>query len=173
MSQSKFKNNMGALYLRALFFETTLADKSTVVYTLKDEDHLGYPSLYRLYMEADDPTEYSFAIQHLDSWEHWQRLTKAPWFKEYLHRWRKELETRTRARALKAVRDIAASGSKEAFQANKFLLSGQWASDGQTKRRAGAPSKEEIKKAAHEIAETHQTVEEDFERLSDIKGYNA
>lgn len=170
---NKFKNNTGVLFLRALFFETTLADKSTVVYTLKDHDHLGYPSLYRLYMEADDPTEYTFAVAHLDSWEHWQRLCRAPWFKPYVTRWRKELQVRTRARALLKVRDIAASGSKEAFQANKFLLSGQWQSEGEGKRRAGAPSKDEIKQAAHEIASNQQTVEEDFERLANVKGFDA
>lgn len=166
---SKFKNSMGAFLLKALFFETTLANKAQVVYTLKDEDHLGYPSLYRLYMEADDPTEYTFATAHLDSWTHWEALTKCTWFRPFLTRWRKELNTRARARALLAIRKLAASESKEAFQANKYLLSGQW-QEATPKRRAGQPSKEEIKQAANEIATHEQIVENDFER---IKGYDA
>lgn len=156
---------MGMQLLQALFFETTPADKTNVVYTLKTEDHLGYPSLYRLYMEADDPTEYTFAVQYLDGWSHWEKLCECSWFKDHVTQWRKELELRTRATSLKAIREIAASDPKQALLANKFLVSAGW-KDAPEKRRAGAPSKEDVRQEAHRIASTEKTINEDFDRIT-------
>lgn len=163
---SKFKNAMGAYMLQGMFYETTLADKSTVVYTLKDRDHEGFPSLYRLYMEADDPTEYHFAIANLDGWAHWERLLECSWFQPYITKWRRELEVRTRARSLLNIRAVAAQGDdKNSFQANKFLLNGSW-KEGGPKRRAGAPSKEEIKNEANRLATIEQSLNEDLARIT-------
>lgn len=162
---SKFKNDSGAFLLGALFYEQTLPDKSQVVYTLKDRDHLGYPSLYRLYMEADDPTEYNFAITHLDGWAHWERLIECTWFQPFVERWRRELEVRFRARSLMNIRSVANSEGKEAYQANKFLVSGGW-KEGGPKRRAGQPSKEEIKSEATRLAQISQTLDDDLERIT-------
>ena len=157
---------MGGLLLKAIFFEETLSDKTNVVYTLKNHDHLGYPSLYRLYMETDDPTEYDFAVKYLDGWEHWVRLCENTWFKPYVTAWRKELEVRNRARALKNIKDVASSSSNpNSYQANKFLVSGGWKEAG-PKRRAGQPSKDEVKAEAKRLAEISQTLDEDFERIT-------
>lgn len=163
---NQFKNDIGAYLLGSLFYEQTMADKAQVVYTLKDRDHLGYPSLYRLYMETDDPTEYNFAIQYLDGWAHWERLTECSWFKPYINRWRRELEVRFRARALLNIRTVANnSDSKESYQANKFLVGQGW-KEGGPKRRAGQPSKDEIKSEAVRLAQVSQSLDEDFERIT-------
>jgi hypothetical protein len=137
-----------------------------VLYTLKDVDHLGYPSLYRLYMEADDPTEYHFATTHLDGWAHWERLQECSWFKPYVDAWRRELEVRFRANALKNIQAAANDlKSPSAYQANKFLVGQGWKESG-PKRRAGQPSKDEIKKEATRLAQISQTLEEDFDRIT-------
>lgn len=160
-----FKNTIGHYLLGALFYEQSMSDKSQVVYTLKDRDHLGYPSLYRLYMETDDPTEYTFATAHLDGWAHWERLTECAWFKPYVASWRRELEVRFRARSLLNIRAVANdTSSKESYQANKFLVGQGW-KEGGPQRRAGQPSKEEIKSAAHRIAQTEFQLSEDLERI--------
>lgn len=163
---NKFKNAAGAYLTLNLFYETS-QDKSQVLFTLKDRDHAGYPSLYRLYMEANDPTEYSFAITHLDGWAHWERLTRSGWFQLYISAWRKELELRTRSTALLRIRETAGSAGKEAFQANKYLLNGQW-KDKPTARRAGAPSKQEIREAANQIVSDEQTLKTDLERIKEL-----
>lgn len=144
-----------------------MADKSGVVYTLKDRDHEGYPSLYRLYMEVDDPTEYTFAISHLDGWDHWETLTQCNWFKPYIDRWRKELEIRTKARALLQIRQKADSTDKEAYQAQKFLVNGGW-KEKSTSRGAGRPSKEDIKKEAQRLAQDSRDIDEDFNRVTGV-----
>jgi hypothetical protein len=161
---SKFRIHTGQRKLRGLFYETTLSDKTGVVYTLKDRPHEGYPSLYQLYMEYDDPTEYTFAVNCLDSWDHWEMLTACSWFKKYLHRWRRELEVRAKARALNAIKAVAQSESKEAYQANKFLVSGGW-KESNKRKGAGRPSKEEVQDAAKAMAAEARDLEDDLTRV--------
>lgn len=162
---NRFKNDVGAYLLGGMFYEQTLSDKRQVLYTLKDRDHLGYPSLYRLYMEADDPTEYSFAVANLDGWAHWERLIECTWFQPYVERWRRELEVRMRATALLHLRATASSDSKEAYQANKFLVGNGW-KEGGPKRRAGQPSKAEVNAEANRLAQISQNLNDDFERIT-------
>jgi hypothetical protein len=157
---NKFRNSNNRQYLKGLFYEEVNEDKSTVIYTLKDEDHKGFPSLYRLYMETGDPTEYEFAVTHLDGWSHWEALTACTWFKPYVERWRRELAIKLKSQALAKVREMAKEG-KDVFAANKFLLDKGW----EEKPGKGRPNKEQIKKAADEIAQHEKRVSQDFERI--------
>lgn len=163
---NKFRNPVGnQRYLKALFFEMTGSDKSTVLYTLKDVDHEGYPSLYRLYMELDDPTEWEVAQQLMDGWEHWEMLCACGWFKPFVERWRKELQLRMMSKALVRIKSEAKTGSKESFGANKYLLEKGWEPKETSKYGRGRPSKDEIKKAAEEIAKAGEQLTEDYKRL--------
>jgi hypothetical protein len=93
------------------------------MFTLKETDHEGYPSLYRLYMETGDPTEYQFAVQHLDGWTHWQALTAAKWFQPYVEAWRAELEVKLSSEALARIRAVSAdTANPNHYHANKHLL---------------------------------------------------
>jgi hypothetical protein len=163
--RSKFRTTSNTRYLKGLFYEQTLSDKSSVVYTLKDWDHLGYPSLYRLFMELEDLTEYEFSNKYLDGWEHWDMLCRCEWFKPYVERWRKELSLKIQGEALKALRAEASSSSRNAFAANKFLVDRGWVDKTEKTNNRGRPSKEEIKKAADEIAFHERRIEDDFTRL--------
>jgi hypothetical protein len=162
LSQSKFKNPSGGFYLQALFYETCFGDKATVVYTLKNHDHAGYPSLYLRYMEADDLTEYKFATENLDGWDHWKRLCKAPFFKEYVQAWREELEVRTKSRALANLIKDASSGSKSAAGSSRYIVEYQGSSK---KHGRGRPSKDQIAQEAQKIANESTRVEDDFQRI--------
>lgn len=162
VDKSKFRNASNAKLLRAIFYEETDADKSTVVYTLKDEDHEGFPSLYRLYMEMEDLLEYEFANTYLLNWSHWEMLTQCSWFNPYVSRWRKELELKIRSKALRKLREDATSTSKTANSSNRYLLERGW-TDKATK---GRPSKEEVRRAAKEQADAQKTLESDFLRIT-------
>lgn len=161
--RSVFKNSVGARYLRGLFFEETLADKSSVVYTLKDRDHEGYPSLYRLYMETGDPTEWKFATQHLDGWEHWERLCESPWFKPYVERWRRELHLRISSDSLARIMAESKTNSRGSFTANRYLLERGW--EPKDSKRAGRPSKDTIRAEAKRIASETTQITNDYERI--------
>lgn len=155
---------MGRSLTKGLFYETTGIDKSSVVFTLKDEPHLGYPSLRQLYLACDDPTEFKFAVSHLDGWDHWQELVSSSWFKPYLSKWRAELELRIKSAALSRIMIEAKTSSKNSFMANRYLVERAWEARGESK--AGRPTKAAIREAAHEQASDMSRIERDFERLT-------
>jgi hypothetical protein len=142
-------------------------DKSFVVYTLKDED-TEYPSLYKLYLAMEDPTEIVFAKTYLDGWEHWQMLCETIWFKPYVKRWRIELDLLLRAKALANILSISRDpDSKYFYESNKFLLSNNWKPD--TSNKVGRPSKEAIKQEAEALFNSSKETQNDYLRLIDGK----
>lgn len=159
-TQRPFRNKMNRLLTKELFYELTLADKTNVVYTLKDWDHEGYPSLYRLYLEEEDLTEYSFATKHLDSFSHWESIANADWFKDHVLRWRKELELRVKSKALRRVIEASETPGRDSLAASKFILS--YGHPGSSK---GRPTKEDIRKVAEEEFSISKQVQNDFQRL--------
>lgn len=154
------------LLTKGLFFETTLADKSSVVYTLKDWDHTAngvtYPSLYRLYMDLADPTEYRFATTYLDCWDQWESLCACTWFKDIVARWRHHLDLKIRSHSLARIMAAAKTPSRDSFMANRYLLEKAW--EPKDSKR-GRPSKEEIKREATEIVRIEGRLADDFKRL--------
>lgn len=159
-----FKNSTGRRYLQALFYETTLSDKSTVVYTLKESDHEGYPSLSRLYLETGDPTEYQFAIRYLDGWSHWQELSTAKWFQPYVEAWRAELAVKLDSEALARIQEVARDKAHPGYYyANKHLL--ELARKPVDAKKRGRPTK-----GSSPVEETHERailreIAEDAKRL--------
>lgn len=157
-----FKNTNGVFLTRELFFETAL-NKDNVIYTLKDSAHNGYPSLYELYMAANDPTEYAFAMDHLGGWQHFQNLENSSWFKPYLDRWREELHLRAKAQALAKVFETARGTTKDAFAAQKYLIEKGY--DKAAPQTRGRPTKQQVENEAKNIANESRRVGDDLERL--------
>jgi len=154
-----FKNSQGVLLTKGLF------EGETQIYNLKNED-TKVPSLYKLYMDCEDLTEWEFAQAHLDSFEHWEMICDCNWFKPIVERWRRELALKLKAKALRRLMIEAESDTKNSFQANRFIIEKGWAGEetkGATKR--GRPSKDEIRKATVAIVQSNNRVDEDFERL--------
>ena len=163
---NKFKTAQGRRLTKGMFYETVLADKSTVLYTLKEQDHEGFPSLKRLYLECGDPTEYKFATAYLDSWSHWVELCKCTWFQEYLELWRAELELKVKSKALYLISEEASNDlSKSKFAANKFLIEGGWKPRETSSSGRGRPSKKDIQAAANKIASDQAVVDDAVERV--------
>lgn len=165
-----FRNATGQWYTNRLFLERsyTVNDKSNTIYTLRNEDHPeGYVSLYRLYMEEADPTEYAFADKYLDGYQHWQLLCSSTWFKPYIEQWREELETRIKSSALKTIERISKDNShKNQFEAIKILLSLGWKekTSGKGKGR-GRPSDDEVKGQLKQLAEEEKSLAEEYKRV--------
>ncbi len=173
VDKSKFKNASGTYIIKPIFFEFDDARHEYTVFTLKEQDlkyisqdgtEKIFPSLRRLFIEAEDPTEYSFATTYLDSWSHWKKLSSAPFFKPYLKEWREELEIRLRSSALLRMKTRAVGTSKDAMQADKILLSGGWKTEEEKTR--GRPSKQSIKQAAEELFTQRTEFDEDFDRIT-------
>jgi hypothetical protein len=132
-----FKDKMGRYITQGLFIDFRY-DETFAVYTLEDEDktYKGnlYPSLKRLYLEEEDPTEYNFANKYLFGWEHWNVLKNNKELYKHIEKWEEELEVKMRAKGVHSMLKMA-EGSN--FNAAKWVADGQWT----TKR--GRPSKAE------------------------------
>lgn len=101
---NKVRDNRGRYLTMALFAETIgFGSKYAPTYTLNEFDRNGLPSARRIYLELNDPTEYSAAMSLLGSWEHWQHLCGTPWFAPIVEAWREELKVRLLSEATKKV----------------------------------------------------------------------
>jgi hypothetical protein len=169
---TKFKNVSNRFYTKALFYEMNITDKSTILYTLKDEDHLGYLSLYRLYMEMDDLTEYEFATTYFHSWQHWDEISNAGWFQPYISKWREELFLRRKMRHIREIEKIAEAGGRDSLVAQKYLLERAWEKSERSspKKRVGRPDKPEDTQTDEEVRISRKMFNNDYDRL--IGGLN-
>lgn len=158
-----FKNSQGVYFTKGLFFETATT-KDSIVYTLKNDSHLGYPSLYRLYLQTRDPTDYKFANEHLGGWEHFTVLCDCEWFKPYITAWRRELAALLASEAFERLATIAVSNTGQiGYTCNRYLLERAEMAAGASKR----------KKATH-VAPEDKTqekafmarIEADYERMT-------
>lgn len=169
--KSKFKNSSGTHLLKPIFYELDEQGRPNAQYSLKtyDSEFEGviYPSLRKLYVELEDPTEYLFAETYLDGWDHWKKLSSASFFQEYLTEWREELDVRLRAKALVRIRRRAEESTKDGLQADKVLLQGGWKTE---KEPVGRPTKEKIKQEAEKLVHERTIFDDDFERIMGTVG---
>ncbi len=146
------KTPEGKWVCKSLFLEWHIAgiNKFPPVFTIQDydvtKDGQLYKSLYKLYMDSEDPIEFDFANEHMGCYDHWKTLCGVVNFKPEVERWRNELGLKLQARALRLLAAEADSGSKNAYSANKFLVEKGWVP--KTPGLRGRPSKEAIAQEA-------------------------
>lgn len=121
-----------------------------------------YKDFHDLYIQEDDPTEYSFVKKHIGTLEEWDFLCTSTWFKPIITQWRRELDLKIKSKALRALRIVASGDTRDAFVANRYLLDGNWKD---TKSKRGRPSKQEITDEANKIASDVKRIEDDWNRL--------
>ena len=168
---NKFKAPNGQFYTRQIFYEMNTADVSLVLYTLKDYDieleGRLIPSLSRLYIEAADVSEYDFALKYFGSWKHWKMISDANWFKEYITPMREELATKLMSLSVKRIAQLAEGDTRDAFQANRYLLDKGYIAKVGVK---GRPSKEAIQREAEALFKEKDGFNDDFQRLIAHRG---
>lgn len=165
IDKSKLKDTSGRPLTQSLFLEVNYTDYA--VYTLKDEDYEYkgklYPSLKRLYLNEEDPSEYMFASKYLLGWQHWKRLCENKIIKKHVEEWREELELKLKSRAVKDMINLCGS-ENGSFQAAKWLAEKGW-----DKRLAGRPSKAEIERHAAIDKRLDEEFGADILRMTDFK----
>lgn len=160
---NRFRNGQNNLYSKELFLEFNTLP-GVALYTLKNHDYQGLPSLYKLYLSQSDLHEYNFAVQYFEGWPHWEALCKTGWFKPYIESWRSELAVKIEAQAVARIVDIAARGGKDALQANKWLADYQ--GTGKTRTGRGRPLKAaDVALLNRKIIEDQNRLEDDFDRI--------
>ena len=161
MDKSKLRESRGRPLTQSLFLEVGY-NTDFAVYTQKDDDYeykgKVYPSLKKLYLAHEDPTEYDFATTYLLGWEHWQRICRNKVFSKMVENWREELELKLRSQAVRDIIELS-SGDK-GFQAAKWLADKGW-----DKRQAGRPSKEDIDRETAMQSKIDQEYSADVVRL--------
>lgn len=170
-SVPEYKDPVGRYFTEGLFWETSRnREKYPPVFTLKDKEHQGCPSLKEQYMLAEDPTEYFFATTVLGSVEHWEQLCRCTWFKPHVTQWRKELDALLRAKAVEIAKQIMTTDERGStrLSAAKFIVERAW----EQKGAKGRPKKADVERAAKELAESNLVLEEDWTRISDKLGVN-
>lgn len=165
IDKTKLKDSMGRPLTQGLFLEIGY-NTDFAVYSLDDFDkeYKGgvYPSLKRLFIEAEDVSEYNFSREHLLGWQHWQRLNANKMLREHFDKWREELSLAIRSEAIRSIMDQALEGTN--FQAAKWLAEGGW-----DKRKAGRPSKAELEKEAAIHNRIQEEFKDDFDRLKNFR----
>lgn len=159
--QAAFKDVMGRLRTQSLFQE--FKDPGyPAFFTLREEDYTDqdgntYVSLRRLYMEAEDPTEYAFAQRAFGSWRHWDRIRHLQWFRPHWEDWKAELDIRLRSAGVEALISEARAGS---VPAARFLAQGEY-----RPKKRGRPSSEEVLGERKRMAAEQADLDEDAERI--------
>lgn len=137
VSKSQFKDKMGRYITQGLFIDFKY-DETFAVYTLEDEDkeYKGnlYPSLKRLFLEMEDPTEYRFATTYLYGWDHWLAIKNNKALYAEIEKWQEELEIKIRAKGVHTMLEMSKGTN---FNAAKWVADGSW------HQKRGRPSKEE------------------------------
>jgi hypothetical protein len=160
---------MGMTHTKGLFYETTLPENREEMgtsWTLKENDHQAdgrvYKSMKKMYIEMEDVTEYDFAHAALGSYKHWERLLESPIIRPHIDQWRKELNLKLKARAMKSIIKAATEDEKLSFQAMKYLADNDYL-DKNGKR--GRPSKEEVQAELRKEVQTNKTLMDDAARI--------
>ena len=159
---------------QALFLETSKTGLGTVLYCLgredKEKNGMTFPSLYKLYMEERDLTEYTFATKYFYSYQHWQTICKSKNILEFLDLggWREELELSIRAEALQSLIKKSTQDSNTA----KYLLANNWVEklheNLPTVNLRGRPTKDQIKSQLTLITNQKLSEMEDYERIKHL-----
>lgn len=107
--------------------------------------------------------EYRFAIRHLGSWTAWEALSNEEDNIPIIDGWRRELNAKLKSDSLRRIMQAAQEETRDALQANKFLLEAPWNKD--EKKRAGRPSTESIKQEAERLVDQKEKTNEDYLRI--------
>lgn len=162
---AKFKDTQGRYRTQSLFIETPHPE-FPAFFTLKKLDKtkngIRYTSMYRLYMEIADPTEYQVALRLLGSWNHWEALQKAEWFRTHLQQWRAELKVRMESDRYFEMLDHGKAKGAQGIQATKWLA--ERYGSGETPKR-GRPSDQEVTNERKRLAAVEDDLAADATRI--------
>ena len=159
---------MGLFADKLIQSQRTDYDLTQAMYWLDDrfiEDD-PRPVFRDLYLKLKDPTGVKAAQLYLDGYPHFEYLVEtAPWFKEAIQRWNREIETLFKAEAIARVRELAEGAAGEAVQlaANKYLANVDYNKDTKTKR--GRPTAKEVEGELKRQARTISATEADYQRM--------
>lgn len=159
-TNSPFRDKNGQWLTRALFLETNSAN-FTPMFTLKDDDFEGYPSLKKIYLNYSHVPgcEYEFAVEHLGGWVHWLKVSNSQ-IGPHVAQWREELSVKLKSSAMKNIIMSSYGEGAVALQAAKYIDSSGY------NLKRGRPSKAEKEGALKQDVEISKQLDEDLQRMN-------
>lgn len=171
---NKFKGANNAWMTMGLFGDILIASQrpdinmDRVLYWFEDKviENDPRPVFKDLYLKLKDPTGVKAAKLYLDGYSHFNFcMETAPWFKEAVERWNREIEAEFKADALQRVRELAegAAGEAVALAANKYLANADYNKD--TKPKRGRPTAKEVEGELKRQASRDTSLVSDYQRM--------
>lgn len=168
---SKYKSNNGKYLSRQLFWEESvdLPMERRVfppVFTLYS-DRTGLVNFGKAYVASRDPTGYKVTQQLLEGeYAHWTVLLGCRWFVAAKELWDRELDALLQSEALEQIRLMskeAETPPAQRLSAAKFMATQSYRKEKTTGR--GRPRREDIDRAAKDLAASERELEEDLKRI--------
>lgn len=168
-----FRSDNGQYFTRQLFWEMWVElpiDKRVIepIFTLyKDKD--GLINFGKAYVKTKDPTGTKVAKQLLNGdYTLWTVLNGCRWFVAAKEIWDRELDAALVSEAMDTIRELAKEGMPaQRLAAAKFLAQKSYRKENTANK--GRPKREDVDKAARDLAVSERDLEEDLKR---IKGAN-
>lgn len=138
-------------------------------WTCADEDHDGLYSFRKHFlMYYTDPTELTFVRECFEGdLKHWEAFKNAREIKGVYQEIKKEAEMMLMRDAFSKIIEIAGdTNNKSSMTALKYLADRGAKVLGEPANKGGRPKKEDIAKAAREIAEEDKDLKEDLARIN-------
>lgn len=159
MKREDFLDSRGQFRTTSLFRETiSHAAKEagyTPIFTLREFEMNGLPSLHKMFMEDKDPTGYTTCMRTVGVWRYWCQLWRNKELKVHMDVWVEELEVRLVADAIKKLR------AQKGVSAQQWLARRGW----NTEVRAGRPTKEKVAGELKRDKELTKMLEDDANRI--------
>jgi hypothetical protein len=166
---SKMKNAGGKLLTAALFWEVGALHKEHNTYTLDSRDlnktdYAGVnkvlPSIQRLYIEENDPTEYNFAVKYFYDFRHWQQIKESAWFQDTYKSMQDALAAKIASQSVQEMLELVESKKAGhqtlAWLANKGYLE---------KEKVGRPNKKAVEKQAAQAVQRKVEEQQELDEL--------
>jgi hypothetical protein len=166
---NRFKSSTGKYYSRQLFYEEWLdlpIEKrvSQPFFTLY-KDKPGYINFGSAYVRLRDPTGYKVAMELLDGdYTLWTVLMGCRWFLAAKEVWDRELDAVLQSEAMEHIRTLMAEGMPaQRLAAAKYIANKEYRREKTASK--GRPKREDIDRAAKDLAMTEKDLEDDFKRI--------
>lgn len=170
---SRFKGRTGKYYTRQLFLEQSVEighdyKSCDPLFTLH-KDKPGLINFGKVYVELGDPSGYKLAQEILDGdYTLWTILMGCRWFTAAKELWDRELDAKLYSEGMDQIRLLAKEGMPaQKLVAAKFLANKEYRKDKSTQK--GRPKREDIDRAAKDMAASERDLEDDMNRIRGIK----
>lgn len=161
--RTQLVDSMGSMKTLSLFIEFRRHGIEPIMsLSHYEREYEGKPlvSLKKIYMEEEDLEEYKVAIRVFGSWNHWKKLLGNAKITAYIEEYREELETKIRSEAVRALVKTATLEGAKGTAAAKYVAEKGW-----NKRKAGAPSKNEVTRELKVQTRMDSELKEDMKRI--------